>query len=145
MPKVCKNLLVPFTSQQMYSLVNNIEAYPEFLPWCIGTKVHERSSNQVKATLDLGKGPIKHSITTLNTMRPFDEILMQYVAGPFKQCVGKWQFMQQNSGDSCQVIFEMQYEFNSKLKALTLEPVFAPIANSLVDAFIQRAHQTYAK
>jgi ribosome-associated toxin RatA of RatAB toxin-antitoxin module len=75
-------------------------------------------------------------------MYPHSRIDMQYVAGPFKSCQGSWQFIAKNPGES-EVIFNMEYQFKNPLAGLAMEPVFNPIANSLIDAFLQRAVQIY--
>jgi ribosome-associated toxin RatA of RatAB toxin-antitoxin module len=145
MGNVKRMLQVPFTVQQMYDLINDIEAYPQFLPWCKTTTVHSRADTELEATLCIAKGPISHTITTLNTMQPHQIINMQYKAGPFKSCVSSWQFITNAQGTGCTVVFEINYEFKSKLSALTLEPVFQPITNTLIDAFYQRAVTIYGR
>lgn len=144
MASVKKTLFLPYTAEQMYSLVNAIEAYPEFLPWCEATEVHLREPTKVNATLHLAKGPIKHSITTENTMQPNQSIAMQYIAGPFRRCVGSWQFIPDLENQKrCQIIFTMDYQFVNRFVAIAIEPVFAPIANTLIDSFHARAQQIY--
>lgn len=145
MPKVKKVLQVPFNSQQMYALINDIEAYPEFLPWCKAATVHTRAETELQATLCIGKGLVKQTISTLNTMIPHQQIKMEYKAGPFKSCTGSWQFLTLENPDQCQVVFDIEYEFSNPFTAMTMEPLFNPIANSLIDAFYQRAQQIYAK
>jgi ribosome-associated toxin RatA of RatAB toxin-antitoxin module len=144
MPVVNKSLLVPYTAEQMYSLINAVELYPEFLPWCKGTEIHTRSDTELKATLHLAKGPMTHSITTVNAMLPNEKISMQYIAGPFRNCVGAWQFVPSQDAKQCQVIFTMDYAFVNKFMAIAIEPVFNPIANTLIDCFYKRAEQIYA-
>lgn len=144
MPNVQKNLIVPYTAVQMFDLVNDIEAYPEYLPWCQATEVHERSTEHVKATIHLAKGPLNYSITTSNTMQPHSRINMQYVAGPFKSCNGSWSFLPK-SGHESEIIFAMEYQFTNMFTAIAVEPIFNPIANSLIEAFLQRAEQTYGR
>lgn len=142
MGNVKRELQVPFSAQQMYDLVNDIAAYPQFLPWCKSTIIHSRALTALEATLYIAKGPISHTITTINEMHPHEQIKMQYKAGPFKTCAGSWQFIQQTE-TGCNVIFSMSYEFKSKFTALTLEPIFQPITNTLIDAFYQRAVTIY--
>lgn len=142
MAKIHKQLLVPFSAQQMYDLVNDIEAYPEFLPWCKSATVHNRNDSELKATLCLSKGPLKHNITTKNNMRKGLQINMDYSAGPFKNCIGSWHFNEQANGH-CQVIFNFEYEFANRLTAFAIEPIFFPISNTLVEAFYKRALQVY--
>jgi ribosome-associated toxin RatA of RatAB toxin-antitoxin module len=139
-----KSLLVPYTAQQMYDLINNIEAYPEFLPWCKSATVHSRAVTELSATLGLSKGPLNYNITTVNTMRPHSEVHMSYAAGPFKSCAGSWKFLEHHT-QQCQIIFNFAYEFTNRLAGLAIEPIFYPITNTLVDAFYQRAIKIYGK
>lgn len=141
MPKITKALLVRYSAEQMYELINAVELYPEFLPWCHASEVHARSAEALSATLHLAKGPIRHQIRTMNSMIPARKIAMQYVAGPFKTCHGSWEFVAE--GDACRVIFNMEYQFNNKMQQMLIEPVFQPIANALIDAFCERAEQIY--
>lgn len=143
MTTVNKSIVVPYTVEQMYDLVNAVEAYPEFLPWCRATEVHSREPTQLKATIHLAKGPLTHSITTVNTMQPKHSIAMQYIAGPFRSCAGAWQFLPGATAQQCQVIFSMDYQFVNRFTAIAIEPIFNPIANTLIDAFQARAAQLY--
>lgn len=119
--RVTKNIIVPFTASKMYDLINDIDSYPIFLPWCSATEIHSKSSTSLEATIHVNKGPVNYSITTQNTMRENELINMQYKTGPFKYCVGSWQFKPQQQ-NSCQVIFDIEYEFKNKLIAIGLEP-----------------------
>jgi len=136
---------VPYTAQQMYDLINDIEAYPEFLPWCKSAIVHSRDANKLSATLALSKGPLNYNITTVNTMCAHSEINMSYAAGPFKSCAGSWKFLTQNNTQHCQILFNFAYEFSNRFTGLAIEPIFYPITNTLVDAFYQRAVTIYGK
>ena len=141
MAKISKDLVVPYTTQQMYELINAVDLYPEFLPWCSAVEVHTHTEDELAATIHLAKGPVKYSITTKNSMIPGNKIDMEYVAGPFKSCNGSWQFIDQ--AGNCQILFDMEYQFINRMKRLLIEPVFNPIANTLIDAFHKRAEQIY--
>lgn len=143
MPNINKSLEVPFSKEQMYSLVNDIEKYPMFLQWCERVEVHEKSDQKIKATLHLAKGPVKQSITTENTLHPANKIIMQYIAGPFKKCEGAWRFVEVEE-HKCLVEFNMEYIFKNKLISMAIEPIFGPIADSLISAFCQRARDVYS-
>src|SRR6185295_15740037 len=124
MPQVNKTLLVPFTAQQMYALINDIESYPEFLPWCKSAIIHTRVESRLEATLCIGKGLVTQTISTLNTMIPGRQIKMQYAAGPFKSCAGSWDFIENENHKQCQVAFAINYEFSNSFAAMSIEPVF---------------------
>ena len=143
MPTVERSALVPYTAQQMYQLVNDIEAYPEFLPWCSGSAVLEDSDSERVARVDISKGPVKQHFTTRNALTPGEEISLSLVEGPFSQLQGQWQFVA--IGDSgCRVNFTTQFSFGSVLMEKTLGPVFNEICTRLVDAFVTRAKQVYS-
>lgn len=145
MPSINKTLLVPFTAQQMYDLVNDIEAYPQFLPWCKATTIHSCAEKTLEATICIAKGIANYSICTTNNMIPYKNITMQYKSGPFKTCSGSWQFVSLEQEKKCQILFNIDYEFSNKLVALAVEPLFNPIASSLIDAFYNRAVEIYAR
>lgn len=142
MAVVNKSSIMPFTSKQMYDLVNDVAQYPSFLPWCKNVVIHKQDLEQLQATLYIGKGLIVQSISTHNTMIQDKQIKMNYKDGPFKSCFGSWDFTQLPDA-KCNVQFNMQYEFKNPLQAFTLEPLFAPLTTNLIDAFYKRAQLLY--
>lgn len=142
MTVINKSALVPYSAEQMYQLVDDIEKYAEFLPWCGKATELSRSANEVEASLFISHSGLNKAFTTRNTLYPQTKIDMQLVEGPFKKLHGSWQF--ENLGDAgCKASLILEFEFSSKLIGLTLGPVFSKIANNLVDAFIQRARSIY--
>lgn len=144
MASVSKSLLLPYRAEQMFDLVQGIEQYPLFLPWCGGTTVHERSlqgtSERVLATVQINFRGLRHSFTTENLHERPGSIRMRLVQGPFRELDGEWQFVPiDDSG--CRVLFRLDYAFANALLSRALAPVFDPIATSFVDAFVQRAGQ----
>lgn len=144
MTHINKSALVPYSAEQMYNLVDNIPAYPEFLPWCQSAEELQRSESEVEGSLFISHSGLKKSFTTRNTLDKPNSITMQLVEGPFKQLKGVWQF-QPLGDEGCKVTLDMDFEFSSKLMGMTFGPVFSHMANSLVDAFVQRAQQCYGK
>ena len=144
MPQVSKSALVSYSAEQMYRLVDDIPAYAEFLPWCQAAEEIQRTDSEVEGSLHISHSGIKKSFTTRNQLKPYEQITMQLVEGPFKSLEGTWQFTQLGE-DGCKVNLQLDFEFSSKLLSMTFGPVFSHIANTLVDAFIQRAHQCYGK
>lgn len=141
MSKISKRVLVPYSPTQMYDLVNDVAAYPRFLPWCDHVNVLQREETQVRAEVGVSKGKIKQAFTTQNTMHPGEQIEMQLVDGPFKKLHGLWVF--KPVGEGCEVVLNMEFEFARGLLGLGFGKVFSGIANKLVDAFVQRARQLY--
>ena len=142
MPTVKKVQVVNYEPHQMYDLVNAIEDYPKFLPWCKHTKIHYRDDSEVKATVDMAKGPLQQSFTTLNRLTKNRRIDLTYVKGPFRRLEGAWLFEPIGEG-RCRLQFEITYEFANRLLSLAIEPVFFPISQSLIESFHLRAKEIY--
>lgn len=142
MAVIKRNAVVPYTPAQMYELVNRIEDYPEFLPWCKSSDIHERTADEVKASLTLAKGGIEKQFTTLNRMQHEKMIEVRLISGPFNHLEGFWLF--EPIGDNmCKILLDLEFELTNNIFSLALGPIFQQIANSLVDAFCQRAKQVY--
>ena len=144
MIRISKKADVKYRADQMYRLVNDIEAYPEFLPWCTEAIISNHSSNEIVADVSISVGKIKKIFTTKNTMQPDSSISMKLIKGPFKILNGEWNFQDNSSGGST-VLLEMQFEFKNKLLKYTFGIAFKKITDSLVDAFIERANNIYGK
>jgi len=144
MPVINKSALVPYTALEMYSLVDDIEAYPAFLPWCGGSEVIERDEDEVKASILLSRSGIKKHFTTLNRLQHGKMIEMRLVEGPFKHLEGFWRFETLNESAS-KIMFDIEFEFSNKLLAMTVGPVFSQITSTMVDAFTTRAAEVYGK
>lgn len=142
MTEISKTAVVPYTTSEMYALVNDIESYPAFLPWCSTAKILNQQEEILTATLSMALGKIKQSFTTENTMRDGSRIDMRLIEGPFKHLSGYWKF---NSEDeqSCHIHLHMNYEFKSKIIKHTLGKAFYIVVDTLVESFVQRAHQIY--
>jgi len=124
----------------MYALVEDIEAYPDFLPWCSAAEVHERAPGRTRATLTVGVGGLRHAFTTLNENRPGEAIDMHLVSGPFRKFEGRWRFVAL-APNACRIEFSLQYEFSSRVLGKVLSPLFDGMADSMVEAFVRRAAQ----
>lgn len=144
MATISKSALVNFNAAQMFELVDNIKAYPEFLPWCGGAQELTRNEDEVRASVNIAHSGLNKSFTTRNLMQKNKMIEMSLVDGPFKHLHGFWRF-DALADDACKVSLDLEYEFSSKLIGFALGPVFAQIANTLVDSFCQRAKTVYGK
>ncbi len=142
MPQLHKSLFVSFTPEQMFHVVNDIEAYPSFLPWCGGARILSNTNHELCAEITIAKGPARLAFSTRNKITPTERIHIQLLDGPFKQLTGEWRF--EARGDhACQISLSMSFEFNNRLLSMTVGPVFEQIVNSLVSAFKHRAQQLY--
>jgi len=144
MTSISKSALVPYSPAEMFALVDDIEAYPQFLPWCRTAQVLERTQDEVRATLALSKGGVDKSFTTCNRNQRHKMIEMRLVEGPFRHLEGFWRFTPLGD-DGCKVSLDMEFEFASRLLSMVVGPVFSQVANSLVDSFQQRAVAVYGK
>tara|TARA_R110002111_G_scaffold229599_1_gene290887 strand:- start:782 stop:1186 length:405 start_codon:yes stop_codon:yes gene_type:complete len=132
-----------YTPEQMYNLVNDVEAYPHFLPWCRGSEIISQTDDEICASLDLAKGGIHHVFSTRNRLVHGKSIDIALIDGPFKHLEGHWQFAMIGDNQGCRVQLDMDFEFSNKLISLALGPIFTQISGSLVDAFCKRAREIY--
>ncbi|NOX75081.1 MAG: type II toxin-antitoxin system RatA family toxin [Gammaproteobacteria bacterium] len=144
MPRISKNALVPYSAARMYALVDDIAAYPEFLPWCGGSTEINRDDDEVEATIVIAHSGLQKSFTTRNRLQKNKMIEISLVDGPFRHLHGFWRF-DALAEDACKVSFDLEYEFSSRLVGMALGPVFSQIANALLDAFCQRARSEYGQ
>lgn len=144
MTSISKTAIVPYTAAQMFELVDGIEAYPEFLPGCVGSTVLSRNADEVQATLHLGHAGMQKSFTTCNRLQQDKMIEIRLVDGPFKQLEGFWRF-ENLPNHMCKVSLDLEFEFSNLLMAITFSKVFNQIANTLVDAFCNRATALYGQ
>ena len=143
MREVKRSALIAESPARMYELVNDIERYPEFVPWCTAARVDARKEGEVVATLTIKRGPVKSEFTTRNLLEADKRVLMQFVSGPFRVLEGLWTFTA--LGDlGCRVELEMRFEFANRLTNALFAPLFEDTAASLVDAFVNRARATKA-
>ena len=142
MTTISKTALVTHSPQEMFKLVDDIEAYSEFLPWCGKATEISRDLTTVEASLFISHSGLNKEFTTQNKNTPFEKIEMHLVNGPFKNLDGVWLF-EPLGETACKVSLNLEFEFASKIVSVTLGPIFSKIANSLVDAFIKRADSIY--
>lgn len=143
-----RSALVAAAPERLFALINDVERYPEFVPWCVGSRVLSRSATEVVASLEVKRSLLKTSFTTRNTLVEPDSVTMALVDGPFRSLEGRWIVapIQDASGASlgCRVTLEMRFEIANGLTAALLEPIFEETVASLVEAFVARARATPA-
>ena len=142
MRKIQKSAIVPYTVAQMFALVDDIASYADFLPWCSKSEVKVRTIDIVEAELTISYSSLNKTFTTRNINTPDTSIEMQLIEGPFKHLNGHWGF-EMLGNEGCKVSLNLSFEFSSKILDMTIGPVFSQIANSLVDAFTERAIKVY--
>jgi ribosome-associated toxin RatA of RatAB toxin-antitoxin module len=139
---VVKSVLVGYSAKQMFDLVDAVEAYPQFLPWCSGAEVGFRDARRTRATLHVNYHGVGQSFTTENAKDAPRAMNVKLVSGPFRELDGSWVFTAL-AEQACRIDFRLHYEFSSKILEKIVGPVFSYIANTMVDAFVKRADQLY--
>ncbi|OAI22755.1 ubiquinone-binding protein [Methylomonas sp. LWB] len=142
MTVVQKSALVKFSAKQMFDLVDDIESYPKFLPWCAGSKVLKREGNIVEGQIDIAKAGFHKSFTTRNKSDQGGKIQISLLDGPFKSLEGFWSFMPLRE-DASKISLDLEFEIASTFASLAFGPVFNQICNTMVGAFTQRAKAVY--
>jgi ribosome-associated toxin RatA of RatAB toxin-antitoxin module len=144
MKRISRSAIVEHPAAALYALVEDIEAYPSFLPWCVGAEAHERTGETTRATLTVGLRGVRQAFTTLNRNMPGEAIDLQLVEGPFRSFSAAWRF-RPLSPQAARIEFTLEYEFASRALGRLLEPLFDRIADTMVDAFARRADQLRAQ
>ena len=150
MRQVHRTVLLPFSAEQLYALVNDVDAYPEFLPWCRSSSFEQVSSTEMVATLDLALSALHKSFTTRNYLVPGSEIRIELENGPFRSLQGRWQFVDlasaagsERSVKGCRVTLDLKFSLAGRILEITAGPILEKIADSLVELFSERARIVY--
>jgi ribosome-associated toxin RatA of RatAB toxin-antitoxin module len=133
-----KQVTVPYTAEQMYDLINDINAYSTFIPLCTSSEVHEELDHKLKATIKIAKGKIGFGFTTVNTMEKGRSIAMNLENGPFKTLKGIWQFTPLGK-DECIISLHFDFDFSNKLLGVALGGLFKQLCDSMVESFRKQA------
>ena len=142
MPLVQKSALVPHSAAEMFALVDNVERYPEFLPWCGGVRVVVRDAITTLATIEINYLGIRQSFTTKNTKQGTESMQIQLEEGPFQELEGEWQFIALGEA-GCKVTLRLDYSFANAVLETAVGPVFGVIANTMIERFVLRAETLY--
>ena len=142
MRRVSRSALIPYSADQMYALVEDVVAYPDFLPWCIGATLHFKDEEIIEATLEMQRSGIKKSFRTRNTLQPGVAMGIALVGGPFRHLAGDWRF-QQLGEDGSKVSLHMEFDFEGRMTDRLFGRYFEDTCNSLIDSFTTRAHEIY--
>ncbi|MDQ2076359.1 type II toxin-antitoxin system RatA family toxin [Marinimicrobium sp. ABcell2] len=140
--RVERSALVQYSAQQMFDLVNDIEAYPEYMDDCVGAQVLQRGPGWLEARLELQKAGLTQSFVTRNELQPPTRMTMKLVEGPFSRLEGCWTFEAIDSG-ACRVGFELAFDMKSRLLGMAVGKLFESAASKQVDALCRRAQNVY--
>ncbi|WP_025898976.1 type II toxin-antitoxin system RatA family toxin [Sneathiella glossodoripedis] len=142
MPTHAEQRILPFTPRQLYDLVADVGSYPEFLPWCVGARIKEKTETRVLADLVIGYKMFRERFTSRVTLSPEQpRIDVEYMDGPFKYLNNHWIFMEHPDG--CEIDFYVDFEFKSAILQKTIGLLFNEAVQRMIAAFEQRAHDLY--
>ncbi len=143
MHTVKRSALVTHSARKMFTLVDHVAGYQEFLPWCGGSEEIKRTDEEVIASIKIAYKGIEKSFTTRNKPEGKRKIILTLVDGPFSELHGTWEFISLEENAS-KVKLELQFDFSSRFLEIVVGPIFRRIADSMVDSFVQRADEIYA-
>jgi ribosome-associated toxin RatA of RatAB toxin-antitoxin module len=141
MHNIHKSAIVLHPAQKMFQLVDSVENYPRFLPWCGSTQIIERDNSKTIASIEINYKGIRQTFTTENTKKQNKEMMIKLIDGPFKSLSGEWMFKNLDK-DSCQIELKLEYEFSNVIFEKLISPVFNMIANTFIDEFIKEANRS---
>ena len=142
MAVVRKSALVSHSAVQMFDLVYDVVAYPDFLPWCHRAQVISETADQICGRIEVARLGIHQTFSTCNRFERDRRMEIALLDGPFRRLHGGWRFTPLRE-DACKVELELEFEFSGPLIDRAFGPVFHQIANTLVDAFCKRANEVY--
>ena len=137
-----KSALVKFSAHQMFDLVNDVEAYPQFLPWCGGAKILQREADFFEAELLIAKAGFHKTFSTRNRIDQGGQMTISLLNGPFSRLDGVWNFMPLRE-DACKISLDLEFEMSGLLASLAFGAVFNQICNTMVGSFTTRAKEVY--
>lgn len=142
MAQVSRSALLMYSAEEMYQLVNDVNAYPEFLPGCVNANILTNNNNVMRASVKVSKAGISQTFTTENILVNGQSILMNLVDGPFKHLRGGWTFSKLDE-QACKINLDLEFEFNSSLVELAFGRIFHELVGSMVKSFSSRAKVVY--
>ena len=142
MPEIRRSALMPYPARFMYDVVNNVDSYPDFLPWCGGVETHHIDETSMEASILMRGVGLNHWFKTRNSMQPGKSIAMVLVEGPFSRLEGLWRFTPVDA-EGCKVELALEYELKQGLASAIIAPAFSRIANTMVRSFCEHASELY--
>jgi coenzyme Q-binding protein COQ10 len=141
MPTHAEKQIVPYTQEQLFDLVADVDKYPRFLPWCVAARVHHRSEGRLLSDLTIGFGPFRESFTSRVTLDRPRRVNVKYESGPFRYLNNQWDFAPHDAGT--EVAFFVDFEFRSRILQSAIGVVFNEATRRMVNAFRKRARDVY--
>jgi coenzyme Q-binding protein COQ10 len=141
MPTHAERKVVPYTPEQLFDLVADVEKYPRFLPWCVASRVRSHIGCELVADLTIGFGPFRESFTSRVTLERPKRVKVKYENGPFRYLNNQWDFAPRGTGT--EVAFFVDFEFRSRILQAAIGVVFNEAVRRMVNAFLKRAREVY--
>lgn len=141
MPEHYERRILPYTPEQMFDLVADIEKYPEFLPWCRSVRILNRKGNRVTASLEAGSKVLNDAFTSVVTFERPTKISVSYGGGSLKRLDNEWGFAAHKDG--CEVTFALAFAFRSALLGGMMSLAFDRAFRTMAAAFEERARAVY--
>lgn len=142
--RITKSALLPYSAEQLFDLIDDIEAYPQYMDGCVGAEVLSREGNTVCGRLDLSRAGIRQSFATRNTLDRPHSMRMDLLEGPFTSLTGEWKFIAL-AADACKVVLDLSFEMDGKLAGIAAGKLFESVASGQVDSLCRRAHALLGK
>ena len=144
MPRHRETRHLPYTPQQMYALVADVERYPEFLPWCLAARVKNRDDAKLRAELMIGFKVFRERFTSEIRLNPHESIEVIHGEGPFKHLRNHWKFAPHPDGGTL-IDFHVDFEFKSRVLQAAIQALFSEAVRRMVAAFESRAESLYSQ
>ncbi|EME69775.1 oligoketide cyclase/lipid transport protein [Paramagnetospirillum caucaseum] len=141
MPTHAEQRVLPYTPEQLFELVADVARYPEFLPWCVASRIRSRDGDVFFADLVIGFKMVRERFTSKVTLTRPDRVDVTYTEGPFKHLNNHWNFKPHPNGT--EIDFYVDFEFRSKLLQTMIGALFNEAVKLMVSAFEKRARQLY--
>lgn len=142
LPRHSEKRVVPYSDEQMFALVADVERYPEFLPWCAATRIRSRDGDVFTADLIAAFGALREQFTSRVMLdAPAKVITIEYIEGPFEHLTNRWQFLALERG--CEVVFDIDFRFKSRTLEALISGMFTRAIEKMTGAFVTRAHKLY--
>ncbi len=143
MYNINRSALVPYSAQKMFDLVNDVDHYQDFLPWCGGSKMIEEDETTSLASVTISFKGVHKTFTTANELVRPEQIKLKLVDGPFSSLEGTWTFKPLDE-NACKLGLDLDFDFSNRLVGAVIGPVFKLIADSMIDSFVKRAEALYS-
>ena len=142
MPTHAERRALPYTPEQMFDLVAGVDRYPEFLPWCIASRITKREGEMFYADLIIGYKLVRESFSSRVACHRPNEIRVEYMKGPMRHLNNVWKF-ERNPDGSCTIDFFVDFEFKNPILQKVITAFFHEAVKRMVGAFEARAEQLY--